>query len=238
MQKYMDVPSNKRQSEFYSVNDALQNGNRIQNIFSARDKDFHATYLRPIQKLFGPQQILSIEHLCSKTIVSLCQQLESRFVDSGTIEQSCDLAEWIEYSSWDMDGEMTFSQEMGFLKAGSDHNGIIKATERGQQYFGIVGQMPWIDMWLGKNPWCPIKFSTFAGTAEFCVQRMIERLSSERPKAQSADFLDHYLKTKELFPGVVTDNEVIGYIILNVGYKYIMPACEDLLIFILGTGWC
>lgn len=171
-----------------------------------------------------------MEHLCSQTLVSLCQQLEARFIGGNNAGKTCDLADWIEYFAWDMDGEMTFSKPLGFLEAGSDHSGIIGSTERCQQYFGVVGQMPWLDMWLGKSPRCPVKFSTFAGTAGYCVQRLAERLSSGKQKDQPADFLDHYLEAKEQYPGVVTENEVIGYLILNVSVCGYLAFSLDLLI--------
>ncbi|KAK9420554.1 hypothetical protein SUNI508_06294 [Seiridium unicorne] len=203
-------------SDFYSVNDAVQDGHRIQNLFSTRDKEFHAKYMRPIHKLFSPQHIESMEPMCNKALVSLCNQLEARFIKSLDGELMFDLADWMEYFSWDMNGEMTFSKDMGFLKAGCDHSGIINATEQSQRYFAIVGQMPWLDMWLGKNAMCPIKIPTFSGTAGFCVERLRERMSIEKPKGQPTDFLDHYLVTKEQSPDLVTDKEVIGYLILNV----------------------
>ncbi|KAI1856459.1 hypothetical protein JX265_011706 [Neoarthrinium moseri] len=203
-------------TDFYSVNDAMQDGRRIQNVFSTRDKEFHAKYMRPIHNLFSLRGILSFEHLSDKTLLNLCQQLESRFVDGDNAGRTCDIADWIEFFCWDVDGEMTFGQDMGFLEAGKDEKGMIHTSEQCQRYFGIVGQMPWLDMWLGKNPRCSIMFPTFAQAAGYCVQRLLERQSSQRPKDILEDFMDHYIQAKTLNPGVVTDHEVIGYLILNV----------------------
>ncbi|KAI1839352.1 hypothetical protein JX266_014437, partial [Neoarthrinium moseri] len=202
-------------TDFYKVNDAMQNGNRIQNVFSTRDKALHAKYMRPIHKLFSLHHILSQEHLFSRTLMQLCQHLEERFIDGENTGLTCDLAQWIEFYCWDVDGEVTFGQPMGFLKAGGDETGMIHASELSQRYFGIVGQMPWLDVWLGKNARCPIKFPTFARTAEYCAQRVAERQASS-DKGPPIDFLDHYIEAKGLNPETVTENEIIGYLMINI----------------------
>lgn len=75
--------------------------------------------------------------------------------------------------------------------------------------------MPWLDRWLGKNPWCPIKFATFNNVAMYCVERIMERVQSSGSRA-TPDFLDDFIECKEQYPGVVGDNEVVSYLMMNV----------------------
>lgn len=76
--------------------------------------------------------------------------------------------------------------------------------------------MPILDKLLGKNPYCPVKFPTFANAAQFCAQRLTERISNaDRMKGQS-DFLGSFLEAKITYPDIVGDNEVVGYLLLNV----------------------
>lgn len=75
--------------------------------------------------------------------------------------------------------------------------------------------MPWLDRWLGRNSWFPIKFATFDGAAYYSYHRLVERASATE-KRQHGDFLDNFLEAKELHPNVVGDNEIISYVMMNV----------------------
>lgn len=41
--------------------------------------------------------MLSMEGLVDKTIRSLCEQIENRFVDGKNTHKTCDIADWIEF---------------------------------------------------------------------------------------------------------------------------------------------
>ena len=137
---------------------------------------------------------------------------------------------------------------MGFLKTGADVGNMMDTGRRATCYFGIVsylaprpllvflamaipiplkcrapntaqiGQMPWLDRVLGKNPYCPIKFATFKDTAVYSYQKMMERASAQDHKSHG-DFLDNFLEAKEQHPDVVGDNEVVSYIMMNVSVR-------------------
>ncbi|KAI5927227.1 cytochrome P450 [Camillea tinctor] len=205
-------------SDFYTVNDAVQDGHVIQNVFGTRSNAFHGKYMRPIQKLYTMTSILTMESLIDRTIVSLCEQLENRFMSGKNAGKTCDIADWIGFYAWDVVGEITFSQPFGFLKSGNDVKSMIHTAESVMHYFGVVGQMPVLDKFLGKNPYSPIKLPTFANAAGFCAQRLMERLSNpdlEKGQGQK-DFLGRFLEAKQQYPDVVGDNEVIGYLLLNM----------------------
>ncbi|POS81052.1 benzoate 4-monooxygenase cytochrome P450 [Diaporthe helianthi] len=214
-------------SDFYSVNDAVQNGQVIQNIFGTRSNAFHNRYIRPIQKLYSMNSMLAMEGLVDKAIRSMCKQLESRFVDGKNTNKPCNLTDWIEFYAWDVLGEVTFSKDFGFLRGGCDQMDLIQTAESTMRYFGVVGQMPVLDRFLGKNPWLsgprsPISFPSFGRAAGFCFEQLAERLggsssSSDLEKeAGRQDFLREFLRAKEENPGIVTDNEVLGYLLLNM----------------------
>lgn len=74
--------------------------------------------------------------------------------------------------------------------------------------------MPWLDRLLGKNQYCPIKFATFEHAAFYCFQRVMERISSKN--RGNGDFLDNFLEAKETHPDIVSDNEVVSYLMMNV----------------------
>ena len=76
--------------------------------------------------------------------------------------------------------------------------------------------MPALDKWLAKNPRLASKFPAFAVTAGFCVERFMERMQALDQFKGKTDFMNHFLAAKEEHPTVVTDNEVIAYMIINV----------------------
>lgn len=41
--------------------------------------------------------MLSMEGLVDKTIRSLCEQIENRFVEGKNAQKTCDIADWIEF---------------------------------------------------------------------------------------------------------------------------------------------
>ncbi|KAF2729301.1 cytochrome P450 [Polyplosphaeria fusca] len=203
-------------SDYYTINDALQDGHLIQNLFSTRDNDFHARSLKPIQKLFSVQGSLELEPLMNDTIRSLCDQLETRFMQGSNAGKTCDIADWISYFTWDFLGDMTFSKRMGFMESGSDVGNMISTAESVMRYFSVVGQIPMLDKLLGKNPYLPYKFADFSVPAGFCVQRFIERMQNLEQFKDKKDYMNGFLEAKKEFPDLVGDNEVIGYLILNI----------------------
>ncbi|KAH8664387.1 cytochrome P450 [Xylariales sp. PMI_506] len=189
-------------SDFYKVADAIgPDGQRIKGIFSTRSNTFHITYMRPYRKYFSTAMILGMEHLADKMVTLMCQQLEHRFMDESNAGKTCDLAMWIEYLAWDLDWQMTFNQDMGFLRSGTGAKGMVHTGEMIQRYLGCVGQMPWFDRILGKNPYCPIKFPTFDHAAQYSFERMLER-KGKLDEDKGMDFLSHFLEAKEQNPAL------------------------------------
>ncbi|KAF2465305.1 cytochrome P450 [Lindgomyces ingoldianus] len=202
-------------SDYYSVNDALQNGHIIPNLFSTRSNEFHSSALKPIQKLYSFSSALDLEPLMDDTVRALCSELEKRFITGVNAGKTCDIADWISFFTWDFLGDMTFSKRMGFMEQGKDVGGMIETAEKVMGYFSVVGQMPILDKFLGKNPYCPIKFADFAVPAGFCIQRFAER-DQNREEHKENDFMNGFLEAKNQYPELVSDNEVIGYLMLNI----------------------
>lgn len=75
----------------------MQDGHVIQNVFGTRSNAFHSRYMKPIQKLYSMNSMLSMEGLVDKTIRSLCEQIENRFVDGKNAHKTCDISDWIEF---------------------------------------------------------------------------------------------------------------------------------------------
>ncbi|EOA80752.1 uncharacterized protein SETTUDRAFT_100442 [Exserohilum turcica Et28A] len=203
----------------WSVNDALQDGHLIPNIFSTRSNEFHSKAVRPVQKLYSLQNALQIESIMDNDLRTLCAQLESRFIQGANSGKTCDIADWISFFAWDFLGDMTWSQRIGFMDQGKDIGDMLGTAERVMRYFSVVGQIPALDKWLGKNPKWPralYKFDDFSVAAGFSVERFMERMQNPELGNGKNDFLNGFLEAKKENPDAVTDNEVIGYMIINV----------------------
>ncbi|KAH7347094.1 cytochrome P450 [Pyrenochaeta sp. MPI-SDFR-AT-0127] len=206
-------------SNYYSVNDALSNGHILQNLFSTRSNEFHARGVKPVQKLYNLQSAMQLEALMNDDVRVFCSELESRYMQGENEGKTCDIADWISYFAWDFLGHMTWSKRMGFMEQGEDVGGMLKTAENVMRYFSVVGQIPALDKWLGKNPYLPssiYKFDDFSVAAGFSVERFVERMQNPELSKGKKDFLNGFLKAKEEFPNLVTDNEVIGYMIINI----------------------
>lgn len=112
-----------------SINDALQDGHLIQNIFSTRSNQFHSKAIKPIQKLYGLQNALQIESIMDDDLRTLCAQLESRFIEGANKAKTCDIADWISFFAWDFLGDMTWSKRIGFMEQGTDVGDMLVASQ-------------------------------------------------------------------------------------------------------------
>merc|ERR1712032_238899 len=203
-------------SDYYSINDALQDGHILQNLFSTRSNEFHAKTIKPVQKLYSLQAAQDLEPLMNNTMRVFCHELEQRFMEGENKGKTCDIADWISYFTWDFLGDMTFSKRMGFMEQGKDVGNILDSAEKVMRYFSVIGQIPQLDKLLGKNPYLPIKFPDFSIAAGFCVERFMERMQHMEQFKDKKDFMNGFLQAKQEYPDLVTDNEVIGYLIINI----------------------
>jgi hypothetical protein len=81
-----------------------------------------------------------------------------------------------------------------------------------------IGQIPSLDKLFGKNPHVTrlYKFDDFAVAAGYAVEQFMERMANLAHYKDKKDFVNGFLAAKKEYPTLVTDNEVIGYMILNV----------------------
>jgi hypothetical protein len=67
------------------------------------------------------------------------------------------------------------------------------------------------------------KFDDFAVAAGFAVERFMERMQNLEQFKDKKDFVNGFLAAKAERPDLVGDNEVIGYMILNVSLTSLKP---------------
>ena len=123
---------------------------------------------------------------------------------------------------------------MGFLEKGGDISGILQDADNSLDYFAIVsmrtqtltqipnskqvGQAPWLDNLLAKNPIYPIGQASFGAVVQFSVQRLIERMKPQAATGKDTsqkDYLDYFMEKMGTEPWI-NDQQVVGWLMVNV----------------------
>lgn len=97
-------------------------GKPIPGIFAAQDEDVHKKLKKPVAGAYAMSTLVSFEPYVDSTMRIFCEQLESRFVDTGS---TCDLGKWLQMFAFDVIGELTFSKRLGFLESGEDRDRVM-----------------------------------------------------------------------------------------------------------------
>jgi len=117
--------------------------------------------------------------------------------------------------AFDVTGELTFGRSFGFLKSGHDIEGQIGSIGEAFVYFGIAGQMPWIDWYLTKNPiitkYLPIK-NPYIEAAIKKLKERFENTGSISLDNSRHDLLACFLDAQKNDPSRTTDEIILGYV--------------------------
>ncbi|KAI2616509.1 cytochrome P450 [Hypoxylon sp. NC1633] len=202
-----------RKTEFYQNQSILIKGKPIYTIFSEIDPTQHSKAKRPIAKFFSQGNVLAKEAIMDTVIQNMSKQLEDRFDN-----KSCDLGEWIGFCAWDIIGTLTFSQSFGYLDKGCDHDGSIRIADIALDYFAAVGQMPWIDYFLDKNPVVYLGPPTLANITRIAAEHMAKRFQSKGPvdPTITPDYLQHFVNMKNAQPDTFTDLDIMLYLLITL----------------------
>ncbi|KAK8050182.1 hypothetical protein PG994_011912 [Apiospora phragmitis] len=231
-----------RKTDFYKINSTVVGGNVVYNLFSETDTGKHATLKKPIVRHYSISSILATEPLMDEVIDDFCGHLEKRFIETG---HPCRLDEWLKHcklrssqgpdsmrsiqpadtfhrrpskDAWDFISAMTFSKRLGYMEKGCDFDGSQHIGDRAMDYLGIVGQVPWLDHWLDKNPIVHIGPPNLANATCITAESLFPRLRGDDKNfnPQNPDFLQYFIDSQTSHPDVVDNATIIGYLLLNV----------------------
>ncbi|KAI7650593.1 hypothetical protein KC318_g16329, partial [Hortaea werneckii] len=188
-----NVKGNFEKSAFYNVNDVKVGSQIVSTVFGVRSNVDHAAQVKPIQRHYTLGNVLTCEPLVDRTTKSFLETLDKRFAHKA---KPFHLDEYLLYYSWDVISELTFGAPLSFLEKGTDVENILKDAESSLDYFAVVGQMPWLDFLLDKNP--------------------IHRIGPG-----SFDFLDFFINKKDAAIEKSSTNQtdveqIIGWLMINL----------------------
>lgn len=117
-----------------------------------------------------------------------------------------------------MIGSLTFSQPFGYMKKGHDFDGTIIASALSVDYFAQIGQMPFLDWLLNKNPMVRIGPPDMSHVTHFSIAQLQRRLEQQeqRKSSEEPDFLDHFIDGMKSNPDSVDAKLVLNFLLANV----------------------
>jgi len=204
-------------SNFYAVFQNIVNGRRAASLVAMTNESDHAKSKRQIAHAYSLSTLVEFEPLVDSTTEILLAHLDSHFAQRG---ESCDLGRWLQYYAFDVIGELTFSKRLGFIDTGEDVGSIIHSIGKNFEYFSVIGQMPWLDDCLGKNPLYIKYFAKPVSSPilKFAQQLLSERLDAkdEEKKADRPDFLSRFLQVRQESPEPMSDRQVLSLLFMNI----------------------
>ncbi|KAJ9418044.1 cytochrome P450 [Fusarium oxysporum] len=202
-------------TQFYLNNSSMVDGKIKHNLFSTTSPAEHAQMKKPMAKYYSSSNVLTMEVKMNQVIKELCKQIDNRFLEDN---KSFDLAELLGLYTWDMIGSLTFSQPFGYMKKGHDFDGTIIASALSVDYFAQIGQMPFLDWLLNKNPMVRIGPPDMSHVTHFSIAQLQRRLEQQeqRKSSEEPDFLDHFIDGMKSNPDSVDAKLVLNFLLANV----------------------
>ncbi|KAL6251440.1 hypothetical protein RBB50_001649 [Rhinocladiella similis] len=207
--KVYGLTSGFTKTHFYDMFVLPYRGQFTRSLFTTLDENYHSTYKRPIANAYSMSTLVEFEPFVDTTMQLFMQRLDE-FVTSGA---ELNFGVWLQMFAFDVIGEIVFGKKLGFLQQGVDVEGIMADIRFKIQYASIIGQMPWLDMFIAKNP----LIVWLAGThpiVRFTVENMKERIGGKGSKQR--DFLARSFEAQDKSPDLVTDRIVRMWNIDNV----------------------
>lgn len=120
--------------------------------------------------------------------------------------------DWLHYFARDVIAAMTFTKSFGFVRDGRDKEDLINNSISATRYLAVVGQIPFLDRLLGKNPVWPLGPPTLSTAAAFAKKQVDDRLASEttREDSKKIDFLGRFLSLPD------SRDMVVSWLMRNV----------------------
>lgn len=214
----------------------MVNGKRVASLVAMTDEAEQSRSRRPVAHAYSLSTMVEYEGLVDSTIALFLSRLDTEYADTG---KTFDLGLWLQFFAFDVIGELTFSKRLGFLANGSDVENIMRSIGANFDRVSVLGQMPWLDMCLWKNPMYLRLFAKAVPSPiiSFGQRRLEERLNTgldvetspveifdpelcekdlERSRQTKPDFLTRFLHLRKEHADTISDQQVLAYLFANV----------------------
>jgi hypothetical protein len=140
-------------TDFYAVFPPPENP----DIFTEIREDVHAQKKKVANVPYSMAAMQQLSPFIDDTIEVFMAKMDAFAtpmdgLGDGRIMTAVNFGDWLHWFAFDVLGEVAFGRPFGFVAEGKDIEGAIRIIDNSQTYNGIVGQIPWIDHLLRRNP--------------------------------------------------------------------------------------
>ncbi|KAE8381687.1 cytochrome P450 [Aspergillus bertholletiae] len=174
---------------FYPIQSISWDKKPQMNLFSARDEHFHREQKRPIASAYSLSSILEMESAIDSCTELFLSQIRKMVDEKVPI----DIGMWLQYYAFDVVGELSFAQKLGFLEKGQDVDNMIEAIRGMLTYASTCGQIPEAHQILLGNPLFPIllpQMESWNQVVVFTLKAINQRASIQRDGDLEQDGMD------------------------------------------------
>lgn len=114
---------------------AWYEGTVLENIFATPKIDYHARIRRTIGAAYSTTAITELEPLLDECVDLFVSRLRESSIPTP---RAFNIADWLQFYSFDCLGVVSFSKQIGFLKTGTDVGDMIRIVDRIFDYVALV----------------------------------------------------------------------------------------------------
>ncbi|KAK6951538.1 hypothetical protein Daesc_006059 [Daldinia eschscholtzii] len=197
------------QSDFYEVGAPVYHGEPLENLFSLRDVQRHATLRRNIGGLYTKAAVKDFEPQVDSCIELFMRQLADKTRNEPAI---LDMSVWLHFFAYDCLSEMNVSKKLGFLERGQDVNGTIESADKIFFMVGLFTQAPILQWLLGF-----LRSLVPAEEAEPVLKFTLSEVEARRKSPHNqTDMLGRLLDLHLEQPDKVSITEITAAIFINL----------------------
>lgn len=207
--------------ELTSRNTNITPGVTASALVAVKDEATHSKYRRPVAHSYSLSSLKGYEAYFDEVIQTLVDILNARAKSGEPISMSA----YLHYFAFDVISKISFGKSLHFMKEGYDFNGMIEDQKEFFRYFAIVGNWPFWDQFLKRNPvlnyFKVTKPSVFLTFARNIVKERLD-LVKEDPEANMKeggrypDMLASFMSQQKQYPEAMSDLRITLFSMGNV----------------------
>ncbi|KAH6665496.1 cytochrome P450 [Halenospora varia] len=148
------IKGSKRQTlvppTFTIVQQSVAGGYALPFLFSTTSEAFHAQLHCAVDSAFSLNNLIQYESFVDSTTKLFLER--TRIVYGNSSSQACDFPRWLQFYSFNVIGEITYSKRHGFIEKNEDIDGVISYLGRLFDYVAPIGEIPFLESLFLKNP--------------------------------------------------------------------------------------
>ncbi|OBT58519.1 hypothetical protein VE04_01242 [Pseudogymnoascus sp. 24MN13] len=200
---------------FYPIVEALYKGKLLANLFTTRSEQYHARLKRASVTAYSMTALADRDTLVQAGIDLFLKRIDE--VGAGGTK-AFDIGSWLQFFTFDVLGEINFSERLGFLETGTDVGKSIGTIDGLLAYLSVVGQAPWMHRFLLGNPVLPhvLPLESSNEVQNFAIKMINKRKSPSSTTKPHRDLLARVREVPEKDPSKLTFEEIIALTTTNL----------------------